>query len=50
MNENDPELTELQDIENLLSRETHDGPGDLENLPPSDFVSHATEGVEKGAA
>lgn len=43
----DPELDELQDLEEIASRETHDGPGDLSDLPPSDFVSYATEGVEK---
>lgn len=43
----DAELTEVEDLENLDARETHDGPGDLSNLPPSDFVSFATEGVEK---
>lgn len=46
-NAEDTELNELQDIEELLGRETHDGPGDLDALPESDFVSHATDGVEK---
>jgi hypothetical protein len=50
----DPELnepnseTELEDIVALLDRETHDGPGDLNDLPPSNFDSYATEGVERG--
>lgn len=44
--ENDPELVELEDIEALLNRETADGKGDDE-VPPADFESYATEGVEK---
>lgn len=40
--------TELEDIVALLDRETHDGPGDLNDLPESNFHSYATEGVEKG--
>lgn len=43
--EQDPELNELQDIEDILNRETADGPGDDE-APPADFESFATEGVE----
>lgn len=35
------------DVAEALKRETHDGPGDLDNLPESDWVSYATEGVEK---
>ena len=42
----DPELTELEDIEALLSRETADGKGE-DDVPPADFESYATEGVEK---
>lgn len=37
---------ERRDILELVSRETQDGKGD-EEVPESDFVSFATEGVEK---
>lgn len=36
-----------EDVAAALARETHDGPGDLDNLPESDFESFATEGVEQ---
>lgn len=42
------ETDELDDIVALLDRETHDGPGDLNDLPESNFNSYATDGVEKG--
>lgn len=42
----DTEMQELEDIEALLSRETADGKGDDE-VPPADFESFATEGVEQ---
>lgn len=35
------------DVPAALERNTDDGPGDLDNLPESDWVSFATEGVEK---
>jgi hypothetical protein len=35
-----------EDVRALLARETRDGPGHGE-VPPPDFVSFATEGVEK---
>lgn len=34
------------DVERALERETHDGPGD-EDPGESDWISYATEGVEK---
>lgn len=34
------------DVERALERETHDGPGD-EEPGESDWISYATEGVEK---
>lgn len=42
----DTEMQELEDIEALLNRETADGKGDDE-VPPADFESFATEGVEQ---
>ena len=40
------EIDELEDIEAALERDTQDGPGAGE-VPPADFVSFATDGVEK---
>lgn len=34
------------DVPKAIKQETDDGPGDLENLPESDFQGFATEGVE----
>ena len=34
------------DVPKCLAKTTHDGRGDGE-LPPSDFISFATDGVEK---
>lgn len=47
--DNDPEQDgahDEEDVQALLARVTHDGKGDGE-VPESDFVSFATEGVEK---
>lgn len=39
---------DAEDVAALLARETQDGPGtdDLSTLPPSDFVSFASDDVE----
>lgn len=34
------------DVKRALERETDDGPGDLDSLPESDWVSYAEDGVE----
>lgn len=46
VNVEDAELNELQDIDDLLNRETGDGKGD-EDVPEADFVSFATDDAEK---
>lgn len=35
---------ETQDIEELLKRETADGPGNLDDLPEGDFEGEDTDG------
>lgn len=49
MNENNPVVEENfdeEDVQAALERETDDGKGEGE-VPASDFVSFATEGVEE---
>jgi len=38
---------DAEDVPAALARETQDGPGDLSDLPESDFVSFAEDGVEQ---
>lgn len=50
MDDNQRAIAEEQaDIKALLERETADGPGDLANLPKSDFKSFAEKDVEEKA-
>lgn len=44
----EPDTHDEEDVRALLTRRTHDGPGEGD-VPPSDFISFATEGVEKEA-
>lgn len=39
-----------EDVAAALSRSTDDGPGDLSELPESDWNGYATEGVEQEEA
>lgn len=41
-----PQAHDKEDVEALLSRKTHDGKGEDE-VPESDFISFATDGVER---
>lgn len=34
------------DVKRALERQTDDGPGDLDQLPESDWISYAEDGVE----
>lgn len=47
MTEQMSENYDVEDVAAVLERVTTDGPGDLDNLPESDFESFATEDVEK---
>jgi hypothetical protein len=41
-----PEHHDDEDVPAILLRVTDDGPGDIEDLPESDFISFATDEVE----